>query len=210
MNKDSTYLVIFPTFWEVPSFFPPTLGDLSFRMTKAGKVFMWKCGMGKKRLKESFSQVVERVKPDCIVLSGFCGGVGENVQPGDFFVAKRISYGEEFLQVDNEEKEKWVKCLEKISFPYHTGILITRKWWTVHWKRVNKVMAVDMEGFWIGKLAKEKNIPFVVVKIISDRVREKGKRFYLFSFLSQISEFLKYRRKNLSRLNRLLEEFFYG
>ncbi len=203
------YLVIFPTRWEIPSFFllsPHT--PYSLRVTRRGEVYMWRCGMGRRAVEERIHQVLERFSPEEVILSGFCGALGDRMREGDFFLADKVCGEDEIIELNKETLKEIEDTLRKMGLPFHRGTLLTRGRFTISLKeRENGISAVDMEGYWVGKACQERRIPLTVVKIISDIVERGG--YPPGKIMKKFIRFLRKRKKHLDILGRLLERFFY-
>lgn len=156
------------------------------------RVLLVRSGMGKDRARQALEALFEKASPDLIVSIGYAGGLEPGLNTGDLVLADHV------LTLDAETKLNFDSCqttlketvdkdlLDRailisgsVDIKLHRGGLLT-----VDAPILNpvdkkalgllyKVMAVDMETWALVSLAKEKDIPFLSIRSISDTVDQE-------------------------------------
>ena len=149
-------------------------------------------GMGRQRAEEALRYVLQHYQPSAILSMGFCGALDANLQVGDVVVCSPV--GALFTMPSNVQPAPtsvgWLHCdgslvqqALHIHVPPSWGRLVGGGCLTVPsaagprdvkvWLSENfQSAAVDMESFWIGTLAEEAGVPFLVVRSVSDTLAE--------------------------------------
>lgn len=148
-------------------------------------------GMGIVRSKAALKVVLERSKPDCIVSVGFAGALYHGSSPGDLVLVSRFfllpAGGEEsanFTFMQSEVKlnrplpDPLVERLSGMS-RIRQGSIITLKQpmkKTVLAEQIPKGLhfpVCDMETFGLAELSRERDVPFLAVRSVSDILDEE-------------------------------------
>lgn len=144
-------------------------------------IVLVRSGVGRQRAEEATLQVIDRFKPVCLISIGYAGALQPELNVGDLVIADTII----------EEKEKgeyspdtgWFNRAKNISCPDDVkaiagGLLTVDN--VIHdsmskqelGKQYN-VKAVEMETSAIAKVAEEKKVPFLSLRVISDRMDQE-------------------------------------
>lgn len=148
----------------------------------AGKdILLVLTGMGEKRAKTAAQYVLDKFPVSALVSSGFAGALNDKTAVGDIVVYTVLSC-EQSRDV-SAAKLLWpdlslLTACVKSGQECHTqvlsgiGVSISRVCATPQEKsrlgRDSGAVVVDMESFWIGQIAQERNVPFIAARSISD------------------------------------------
>ncbi len=158
------------------------------------QVLVVQSGVGKKRASEAFKQVLEAHSPSLVISCGFAGGLHTNLKVGDVLVADSIiesqfdpnSEGfsiEPGVALDSPEIVKAKALLADFSFKIHSGpILTTDVPVCIPDKKkelgtMSSALGVDMETSALFEVAKQKSIPLISIRSISDTVDQELANF---------------------------------
>lgn len=161
-------------------------------------VIVAKSGVGKAAAAMTVQFIADIFNPDAIINTGVAGGVSNDLSVGDVVVAEKLvqydfdvtalGYAKGYMctgankneptifMADKNLVEKFVETAKDCykSGKVHCGIIATGDIFMsdpVRKKEINhqfNAKAVEMEGAAIGQAASANNIPFVVVRVISD------------------------------------------
>ena len=158
------------------------------------QVLVVQSGVGKKRARDVFKQVLESHSPSLAISCGFAGGLHENLQVGDILVAdsviesqfdqNRESYSIELeVALDLPEMVKAKELFDDFSFKVHSGPILTsdvpvcipdkKK----ELGAISSALGVDMETSALFEVAKQKSVPLVSIRSISDTVDQELANF---------------------------------
>jgi adenosylhomocysteine nucleosidase len=159
------------------------LGKTSAWPGKWGKqsIVLVRSGVGQQRAEDATLQVIDRFKPSTLVSIGYAGAVQPELNVGDLVIADTIikekKKGEYFPDSDWLNRAKDVACPE--GFKAVVGGLLTVDN-VIHDSLSKKelgenysVQAVEMETSAIAKVAEEKNVPILSLRVISDRLDQE-------------------------------------
>ena len=143
-------------------------------------------GIGKERAQEAAGMVMERYRPQAVLSMGYAGGVSPEVKAGDLILPERLFVlDHRTAAADGPSSHRDLPCdtslleaaslvLQEETLRVHRGDLLTvpspladplsKKWVGTRFP----VMAVDMESYWIGEMARERGVPFLAVRAASD------------------------------------------
>jgi adenosylhomocysteine nucleosidase len=153
-------------------------------------------GVGKNRAQEAAKIVFENYPVTAMVSTGFSGSLNNKTRVGDIIVYSGLACGEKgfglsdsngFLRPDPKLLEVSFKILKDTGLRsvVGNGVSLLTVCKTPEAKNtLGKEFtadSVDMESYWLGHAAKERNVPFITVRSIFDSVQDD------LSFLSQIS-----------------------
>lgn len=144
MKQDAKYIVIFATRFEARDFRPPTGVKVVYS------------GIGKKRAKKCIEKVLCEHRPECVINSGFAGGLNPDLSSGA--IVYRTSENDSFLSHSGAIQSKF----------YCSDTVIT----SVEEKRALFIKTgadvVDMESEIIFEACRHRGIPCRVIRVISD------------------------------------------
>jgi adenosylhomocysteine nucleosidase len=173
-------------------------------------------GMGRLRAEQALRYGLAQYQPVAILSLGFCGALAVTLRVGDLVVCSPVRA---LLALPSGPHVApsplgWLRCYEAlvqqalaVPMPPGSGQLVGGGCLTVpsaagprgvkQWlSETFPSVAVDMESFWIGRLAQETDVPFLVVRSDSDTLAES-----LPSFKGLVDDF---GRASLSTLSRYL------
>ena len=122
-------------------------------------------GPGPKLASQAVDVVIGRQPIAALVSIGFCGGLDASLQPGDIFVAEEVlGVGPAMLP-------------EGAAKAYRTGRLISTDRVAVTAAEKSELRrtgasAVEMEAGGIARRAKQENIPFYCIRVVTDTAAE--------------------------------------
>lgn len=160
-------------------------------------------GIGKVSAAVGTSLLKERYEPNYIINTGTAGGL-RNVEMGDLIIGNEIGYhdvdvtafnyklGQMAQQPVRFKSDKFLlqtvsKAIQKLPIEQKAlqGVILSGDSFMSNIERVDKVredfpnaLAVDMESAAIAQTCKQLNIPFVVVRVISDIAGEGNSKSY--------------------------------
>jgi adenosylhomocysteine nucleosidase len=156
------------------------------------EILLVRSGMGVVRAEKSLRAVTQQFTSKLIISMGYAGGLDPKLQSGDLLIAEKnlgIENGNSFKSNEkgqtteeslaNEFVEKALLISEKMEFKTHRGTLLTVDKVVLnpdHKSSLGKlysVQAVDMETLALARCAREKGIPFLSIRAISDTVDQE-------------------------------------
>jgi len=119
-------------------------------------------GVGSHKCEERLTEFLLRSKPNLIVSSGFCGGTGDELKPGDLVIAENFS-DKTLIKRTHEILEEVVigrmfsadRVIDPAADRYAIG-------------REQGAIAIDMETATIARLCADFAIPMLALRVISD------------------------------------------
>jgi adenosylhomocysteine nucleosidase len=156
-------------------------------------VILLRSGIGKVNAAMSTTILLEKYKPDCIINTGSAGGLNPDLNVGDAVISTEVrhhdvdvtAFGYEYGQVPQlpaaflaDEKlltvaEKAAKELD--NFKVVRGLIATGDSFMENAERVeyirtkfNDLQAVEMEAAAIAQVAHRFEVPFVIIRSLSD------------------------------------------
>lgn len=156
------------------------------------EIFLIQSGIGKVSASMSTMILINLFQPDFIINSGSAGSLNSSLKIGDIIIPKKICYHDVNLtnfgysrgQVPqypktfktNKNLHEIVKEIAiKFKFKFLTGLLITGDSFIRGNNFIKKIkyqfssaVGVEMESTAIGQVCHQFNIPFIVIKSISD------------------------------------------
>jgi adenosylhomocysteine nucleosidase len=159
------------------------LGKTSVWPGKWGKqsIVLVRSGVGRQRAENATLQVIDRFQPSTLVSIGYAGAVQPELNVGDLVIADTIiaekEKGKYSPDSDWLNRAKDVHCPE--GFKAVVGGLLTVDH-VIHdslsKQELGKnysVQAVEMETSAIAKVAEEKDVPLLSLRVISDRLDQE-------------------------------------
>lgn len=164
--------------------------DLSFKKAIVNNLecIMTICGVGKVNAARTTQIMIDKYSVDCIINIGVAGGISNNLQIGDIVIGERIVQHDFDITAFNHEKGYipnigvFIDCdknlvslvREVINENYHLGIIASGDIFCTDNKMSEKInhkfsaLCVEMEGASIAQVCKLDNVPFLVLRSISD------------------------------------------
>ena len=143
------------------------------------KLLLVLTGMGKRRAEEAARIVLERSPLSMLLSVGFCGALSADLRVGDLVLCQRlVSYDgdprsasvisdpglvQAFLRLDTRNK----------AIIAGTSLVVDRIIRLPEEKKSLRASTgadvIDMESYWIGQICKQKGIPFLALRAVSDQ-----------------------------------------
>lgn len=167
------------------------------------KIILVKSGVGKVNSAICTQYIIDKFNPDYIINTGIAGGIAKNLEVGDVVVGEKlvqydfdvsaIGYAKGYMCTGIEpdkptmfySDENLIKSFEKSfdkEFTLHKGIIASGDTFVSDVNRKKEIhnlfnaTAVEMEGCAIAQTATANDVPFLVVRAISDLAdNEAGK-----------------------------------
>jgi adenosylhomocysteine nucleosidase len=167
------------------------------------KVILLETGMGAEKAGAALNLLLKTYPIDCIINFGSAGMISEHLQVGEIFLADQIVEGSSGITIDTNDQMNYAigAFLNAEQKDFTTGRLLTsiepisKRSHRQKLSKTFQVGAVDMEAYALAYTAREHNIPFTSLKMISDSA----------STWSRL-EFWK----NLPQIDRNLGKLMYG
>lgn len=186
-------------------------------------------GMGRRRAEQALHAVLEQYRPVAILSLGFCGALAATLRVGDLVVCSPVGALRTMPSGPSAAPSPvgWLHCdgalvQQALAIPMPPGVgkLVAGGCMTVpraagprnvkQWLSESyPSVAVDMESFWIGRLAQEAGVPFLVVRSVSDTLAESLPSFdglvddFGRASLTTLGRYLLYHPFRVTRLARL-------
>jgi adenosylhomocysteine nucleosidase len=144
-------------------------------------IVLVRSGVGRQRAEDATLQVIDRFQPSTLVSIGYAGAVQPGLNVGDLVIADTIieekKKGKYSPNSDWLNRAKGVSCPE--GFKAVVGGLLTVDN-VIHDSQSKQelgknysVQAVEMETSAIAKVAEEKDVPLLSLRVISDRLDQE-------------------------------------
>jgi len=151
------------------------------------KTVMMQCGIGKVNSAIRTYRLIKEFKPDLVINSGVAGGASKEMKPLTIFIAEKVSYhdvwcgpGTKYGAADGFE-QFLMTCDKIIQIAINNignavyGLICSGDKFISSKKEIEdirkefpEVKAVDMESASIGQVCEMTNIPFNIIRVISD------------------------------------------
>ena len=146
-------------------------------------IMLVRTGVGRQKAKQATAQLIEKFYPEAIISIGYAGALNAELKVGDLLIANCILDGQNdsfAFKVGDSVNSEWLDLAKSISLSEElkikAGKLITVNS-VIHTPEGKQDLekkfgadAVEMETIEIAMLAREKKIPFLSVRGISDEV----------------------------------------
>jgi len=162
-------------------------------------VAMLLCGIGKVNAAVGATLLIDKLEPDYLINTGVAGGFPDEVKIGDIVISTEVRHHDadatafdyEFGQIPRmpvafEADKELVEYASKVDFKndkinVFQGPVLSGDSFIYHNRQINtiierfpNIMAVEMEGAAIAQTSYLFNIPFILIRSISDKVKELG------------------------------------
>ncbi len=132
-------------------------------------------GVGKRRTLSAVRTLLDRYPVTAIVSIGYAGGLLPGCHTGDLYLCSRISCAEDPVAVSHYSDSRLLSLADGCKMPgvcRGTGVTASRLVSSPDDKQIlreaSKADIVDMESYWIARLAAENGIPFIIARAVSD------------------------------------------
>lgn len=141
-------------------------------------------GVGKDNAKHAADYVTGKYETNVIISTGFCGSLNEKAVSGNFALYSAITCDSDCdtdrngVKIDPllEEAARLALKTSACSYISGKGISVTNVCATPESKNRLRESSgcdfVDMESYWIGKIAGDRNIPFYTVRLVFDALND--------------------------------------
>jgi adenosylhomocysteine nucleosidase len=159
--------------------------------TLAGRrVVLARTGMGAAHAQEATAVLIQRHNPEAILSIGFAGSLVDGLRAGHLVIARRVCaldepLGEGSLAASNGLAcdptlvELAVAAARQRSLAFHEGASLTVPQ-VIGQPEVKRrigdslsVEMVEMESYWVGRVAADRGIPFLVTRAILDELGDR-------------------------------------
>lgn len=167
-------------------------------------IYLSLCGVGKVNAAISAQRLIDGVSPDFVINSGIAGGISHRLKTGDVAVSSVVTYHDivhkelfehyppytvEFKAdsglIALAENACESLCAEADEcFSYETGVVVSgdvfvdNSSYREKLKNEYNAICTEMEGAAIGHAALINNVPFVVIRAISDNADDNAQITY--------------------------------
>lgn len=174
--------------------------DNSYHTGKIGNVelVLVESGIGKVMSAMSVAVLADHFQVDAVINTGSAGALAEGISVGDVVIAEKLAYhdvdvtafGYEYGQMAQqplyfESDKKFVKLIQeslsKLNQNWHLGLIVTGDSFIAGEGKIAEikghfpqVLAVEMEGAAIAQAAHALNLPFLVVRAMSDNANHEA------------------------------------
>ena len=174
--------------------------DNTYHTGKIGPVdlVLVESGIGKVMSAMSVAILADNFKVDAVINTGSAGALAAGIEVGDVVIADKLAYhdvdvtafGYEYGQMAQqplyfESDKKFVsliqESLSKLNQKWHLGLIATGDSFIAGEDKIKaikehfpQVLAVDMEGAAIAQAAHVLNLPFLVVRAMSDNANHEA------------------------------------
>ncbi|WP_010237269.1 5'-methylthioadenosine/adenosylhomocysteine nucleosidase [Clostridium arbusti] len=155
-------------------------------------VVIVRCGIGKVNAAVCTQVLIDDFNVDSVINVGIAGGIGKNIFPGDIVIAENLvqhdmdtsAFGDKIGQIprlntydfkcDNELVELAKKACASFEKNFFTGRIVTGDQFVADIEKIKWLsedfgaVACEMEGGSIAQVCYLNEIPFVVIRSISD------------------------------------------
>lgn len=138
-------------------------------------------GMGQVNAITHAALYIKKHSPDFVIMLGACGALSPTLVPGDVVIGNRFVNGDYDASalLDNFEKDIIV-VNNNLKLPFKFGTFYTTSTFVLEaQKKLLKGDVVDMESFGVAKLCEKLGLPFVICKIVSDKLEGNSKDDFL-------------------------------
>lgn len=170
------------------------------------------CGIGKVNAGIGCLLMIEHFKPRLIINTGVAGGYSEQLKPLDVIIANKVSYYDVDLTSDNnylgqlpnlpfffESDKKAVKIASQVLFneKVFQGVILSGDCFQTNRNNLIKVierhplnncLAIDMESASIAQVCHINQVPFLIVRSISDIIGAPKQVESYYDFVNQAIE----------------------
>ncbi len=174
-------------------------GSYEFYVNMVGdkKIVNVCCGVAKVNSAVATQLLIDKFEVDCVINTGIAGGVGGDVKVCDIVISTDVMHHDvtpRFLanyppynncfKASEELIEMAKKACEANDKKYHTGRVVSGEQFISDSVLKQAIiddfapLAVDMESAAVGHTAYRNEIPFVIIRCVSDNADDEGEMTY--------------------------------
>lgn len=151
-------------------------------------VIICQCGIGKVNAAALTQRIIDKYAPDRMINTGTAGGLAEGLNIGDIIIAEKAAYhdfkpvyivsnmfGDKYFHADGDLVKMAQEGCEKSGIAYRIGTVVTGDCFVSEEKQREDIFAeypealcTEMEGAAIAQVCLINNLPFVIIRAISD------------------------------------------
>lgn len=180
------------------------VGDMHYY---AGKIFdndvvLVQSGIGKVQAGITTAFLIQNFNVDCVINSGSAGGIGEGLHIGDLVLSTGTAYHDadatafgykmgqlpsqpQIFPADKNLITKISQAAVENKIKIHEGLIVTGDQFVSSKDKINEIketfpqaLCCEMEGAAIGQVAYEFNIPYLVIRAMSDTADEEASQSF--------------------------------
>lgn len=162
------------------------------------EVIVVQSGIGKVLAALTTTLLISHYEVEVVVNTGSAGGIGAGLKIGDLVIADKVAYHDVDVTAFNYEYGQMAgmplyyecaddlvaiaqKVAEKVDYRVHTGTIVSGDTFVHHPSQVSKIkehfpeaLANEMESTAIGQVAYQFQVPFVIIRVLSDTADEQA------------------------------------
>ncbi|CAI2614210.1 5'-methylthioadenosine/S-adenosylhomocysteinenucleosidase [Apilactobacillus kunkeei] len=166
------------------------------------EVVLVRSGIGKVEAGLTTAQLITNFDVDIVINSGSAGGIGQGLAVGDVVVSTETAYhdvdaraaGYEYGQLPGQParfkaSEKWLKEIteasKEVGLNVQKGLIVTGDQFVADQAVIDNILknfpdalSCEMEGAAVGQVANQFDIPYVVVRAMSDNANGDADRSF--------------------------------
>lgn len=180
------------------------IGDMHYY---SGKIFdndvvLVQSGIGKVQAGITTAFLIQNFNVDCVINSGSAGGIGEGLHVGDLVLSTGTAYHDadatafgykmgqlpsqpQIFPADKNLITKISQAAVENKIKIHEGLIVTGDQFVNSKDRINEIKEIfpqalccEMEGAAVGQVAYEFNIPYLVIRAMSDTADEEASQSF--------------------------------
>lgn len=156
---------------------------------KGKEVVLAQSGIGKARAEQAARFLAERYPAEAIISFGFGGALQKDLKAGDVLLCATLHCGQEVKQDEAESRTPShsdgrllslaSQALESTGARFRQGGCVTVERPVLKPEdkealgRASGADVVDMESYWVARVASERKIPFLALRAVSDAVQDR-------------------------------------
>lgn len=165
---------------------------------RGNEVTLVQSGIGKVNASIAASLLIEQFNADIIINTGSAGGIREGLSVGDLVISDELSYNDadarvfgykygqipqmpESYKADSSLVEKIEESASVLKWNIHRGLIVTGDSFVAGNKQLDNIkeffpeaLVTEMEGTAIAQTCYQFDVPFVVIRALSDSADEEA------------------------------------
>lgn len=141
----------------------------TLRHLPSSQVDVVKCGIGAIGFNDSFRARLENNDYAAVIIAGFCGGLSPELERGDRVIYDSCRTANDSVDMD---AQLTTKLLAGLNCAHGTGLTFSSVVTSARAKRdlwrEFGALAVDMETFQVASICRDRSVPAVCVRVVSD------------------------------------------
>ena len=156
------------------------------------EVIVVRSGIGKVIASITTSQLIQQYGVNMVINTGSAGGIGEGLQVGDIVISDKVAYFDAdatgfgykpgqlpgmplYYEASTYLRSEMVKAAKATNLNAKEGLIVTGDTFVDSPDKIKEILtnfpealACEMEGAAVGQTARQFNIPFLIVRAMSD------------------------------------------